>query len=384
MSSAAASPCAGSIALRQQRRCAVLPLPPAVVVAAALLALELLALAVPTAASAGFRCSPGSRPVLFNFGDSNSDTGGMAAARGWHLTRPEGRAYFPRPTGRFCDGRLTVDFLCESTPIPPPCESLNISYLSPFLKALGSNYSNGANFASAGAATMPRDVPFALHIQVQEFLYFRDRSLELIDQGLLNSDHSLSLGSIRINGTKMRNICLSGPIDAQGFQNALYMIDIGQNDVNALLSNLPYDQVVAKFPPILAEIKDAVQTYNRAAVAFNAALGSLCDQLSAQMKDATIVYTDLFPIKYDLVANHTKYGFDKPLMTCCGYGGPPYNYDFNKGCQTKDVTACDDGSKFVSWDGVHLTEAANAVVAKAILSSQYSKPSLKFDQFCRG
>jgi hypothetical protein len=37
------------------------------------------------------------------------------------------------------------------------------------------------------------------------------------------------------------------------------MIDIGQNDVNALLSNLPYDQVVAKFPPILAEIKDAVQ-----------------------------------------------------------------------------------------------------------------------------
>jgi hypothetical protein len=37
------------------------------------------------------------------------------------------------------------------------------------------------------------------------------------------------------------------------------MIDIGQNDVNALLSNLPYDQVIAKFPPILAEIKDAVQ-----------------------------------------------------------------------------------------------------------------------------
>ncbi|CAO2192528.1 unnamed protein product [Urochloa humidicola] len=382
---------AGGAALRQRRRGTVLP----PVVAAALLALELLALALPAAAAAGssgFRCRPGSRPVLFNFGDSNSDTGGMAAARGWHLTRPEGRAFFPRPTGRFCDGRLTIDFLCES---------LNISYLSPFLKALGSNYSNGANFASAGAATAPRDVPFALHIQVQEFLYFRDRSLELIDQGL------------------------SGPIDAQGFKNALYMIDIGQNDVNALLSNLPYDQVIAKFPPILAEIEDAVQTlysngsrnfwihgtgalgclpqklsiprkndsdldqygclktYNRAAVAFNTALASLCDQLSAQMDDATIVYTDLFPIKYDLIANHTKYGFDKPLMTCCGYGGPPYNYDFNKGCQSKGVTACADGSKFVSWDGVHFTEAANAIVAKAILSSQYSKPSLKLDQFCR-
>lgn len=51
-----------------------------------------------------------------------------------------------------------------------------------------------------------------------------------------------------------------------------------------------------------------LKTYNRAAVAFNAALGSLCDELSAQMKDATLVYTDLFPIKYGLVANHTKYG----------------------------------------------------------------------------
>ena len=85
-----------------------------------------------------------------------------------------------------------------------PGESLNISYLSPFLKALGSNYTSGANFASAGAATQPRDVPFALHIQVQEFLYFRDRSLELIDQGLLNSDQSLSLESISTNLAKMR------------------------------------------------------------------------------------------------------------------------------------------------------------------------------------
>jgi len=85
-----------------------------------LMALELLVLAMPAAAGSGFRCRPGSRPVLFNFGDSNSDTGGMAAARGWHLTRPEGRAFFPRPTGRFCDGRLTIDFLCESTSTPPP------------------------------------------------------------------------------------------------------------------------------------------------------------------------------------------------------------------------------------------------------------------------
>ena len=63
-------------------------------------------------------------------------------------------------------------------------ESLNISYLSPYLKAVGSNYSNGVNFAIGGAMTLPRDVLFSLHVQVQEFLFFKTRSLELINQGL--------------------------------------------------------------------------------------------------------------------------------------------------------------------------------------------------------
>ena len=98
------------------RACFSLPAAAApLLLALALAAAAVSALALPAAAAAaaasGFSCRAGSRPVLFNFGDSNSDTGGMAAAKGWRLTRPEGRAFFPRPTGRFCDGRLIVDFI---------------------------------------------------------------------------------------------------------------------------------------------------------------------------------------------------------------------------------------------------------------------------------
>ncbi|VAH13212.1 hypothetical protein VPH35_006470 [Triticum aestivum] len=57
-----------------------------------------------------------------------------------------------------------------------PGESLNISYLSPYLKALGSNYSNGVNFAISGSTTLPRDALFVLHGQVQEFFFFKARS----------------------------------------------------------------------------------------------------------------------------------------------------------------------------------------------------------------
>jgi hypothetical protein len=58
-----------------------------------------------------------------------------------------------------------------------------MSYLSPYLEALGSDFSNGANFAMSGSTTMPRDRPFALHVQVQQFLHFKQRSLDLITHG---------------------------------------------------------------------------------------------------------------------------------------------------------------------------------------------------------
>lgn len=48
--------------------------------------------------------------AIFNFGDSNSDTGGFYAAFPAQ-TRPFGMTYFNRPSGRASDGRLVIDFL---------------------------------------------------------------------------------------------------------------------------------------------------------------------------------------------------------------------------------------------------------------------------------
>ncbi|GKV08934.1 hypothetical protein SLEP1_g20504 [Rubroshorea leprosula] len=50
-------------------------------------------------------------PTVFNFGDSNSDTGELVAGLGVRLDPPYGQTYFEIPSGRFCDGRLIVDFL---------------------------------------------------------------------------------------------------------------------------------------------------------------------------------------------------------------------------------------------------------------------------------
>lgn len=336
-------------------------------------------------------CSGGGA-AIFNFGDSNSDTGGLSAGLGYIFPLPHGRLFFNRSNGRVCDGRLTLDFLCKS---------LKMSFLSPYLESLGPDFRNGANFAVIGSATQPRNQAFSLFIQVLQFFRFRLRSLELNAQGAKKF------------------------LNEEAFKKALYMIDIGQNDLSgAFGSNANYDQAIAKIPSIIAEIKNAIEllydtgsrnfwihgtgplgclperlsltsknnssldaygclsSLNNGAKEFNSQLNCLCDELRSEFKDATIVYTDIYSIKYDLIANSAKYGFQSPVMACCGHGGPPYNFDANIGCGNPACRVCGENTKYISWDGVHYTEAANAIVASKVLSTEYSNPKLKFDFFC--
>ncbi|XP_074294646.1 GDSL esterase/lipase LIP-4-like [Silene latifolia] len=335
-----------------------------------------------------------SKCVLFNFGDSNSDTGALMAGLGLYLGPPSGQQFFHKTTGRFCNGRLYIDFICQS---------LKIDLLSPYLESSGSDYRHGVNFAVAGAYTeVTLWVPFSISVQAGQFGHFQNRTRELRPRG---------------KGSR---------ISEKEFKNAVYSIDIGQNDINlALVSNSSYQQVVDKIPAIINRIEIGIKAlygvgarkfwmynmgpigclpqklalqkkvdseldelgclalYNNATKAFNKGLTGLSDKLGSELQNATVVLTDMYAIKYDLFANPGKYGFETPLMACCGTGGPPYNYVDKKTCGEPTASACSDPSHSVSWDGVHYTEAANAVIASSILSGNYSTPSIKLKSFCK-
>ncbi|XP_020212523.1 GDSL esterase/lipase At1g09390 [Cajanus cajan] len=330
-------------------------------------------------------------PLVFVFGDSNSDTGGLASGLGFPINLPNGRTFFRRSTGRLSDGRLVIDLLCQS---------LNASLLVPYMDALsGSSFTNGANFAVVGSSTLPKYVPFSLNIQLMQFQHFKARSLELVTAGA-------------------RNL-----INDEGFRSALYLIDIGQNDLaDSFAKNQSYAQVTRKIPAFITEIETAVRSlynqgarkfwvhntgplgclpkilalakkkdldslgclssYNSAARLFNEALLHSSQKLRTELKDATLVYVDIYAIKHDLITNAVKYGFSNPLMVCCGYGGPPYNFDVRVTCGQPGYQVCNEGSRYVSWDGIHHTEAANTLIASRILSMAYSTPRTPFDFFC--
>uniref|UniRef100_A0A7N0T540 Uncharacterized protein n=2 Tax=Kalanchoe fedtschenkoi TaxID=63787 RepID=A0A7N0T540_KALFE len=338
-------------------------------------------------------------PAVFNFGDSNSDTGDLVAGIGAQLHPPNGQTYFKTPAGRFCDGRLIIDFLTDAMDLP---------FLNAYLESLGAPvFHKGCNFAAAGSTIRPATAtsvsPFSFVIQVEQFVRFQSRVLELLAKGRKYSKYLPS---------------------ASSFTDALYTFDIGQNDLAGAFYSKTFDQIVAGIPSTLEEFETGlkilyeqgarkywihntgplgclpqniaffgtdpskldelgcVSGHNQAAKLFNLQLHGLTKKFQAQKPDATVTYVDIYAIKSNLIANYSKNGFEQPIMACCGYGGPPLNYNSQISCgETKvlngtsvTVQACDDSSEYVNWDGIHYTEAANQYVASQILTGKYSDP----------
>jgi kinesin family protein 5 len=74
--------------------------------------LALISIFLPLAQSVHFKF-----PAVFNFGDSNSDTGNLVGAGIESIRPPYGEIHFQIPSGRYCDGRLIIDFLSKSPTI---------------------------------------------------------------------------------------------------------------------------------------------------------------------------------------------------------------------------------------------------------------------------
>ncbi|KAH6763265.1 GDSL-like Lipase/Acylhydrolase superfamily protein [Perilla frutescens var. hirtella] len=348
-------------------------------------------------------------PAIFNFGDSNSDTGGFSAAF-VPTPPPNGETFFHAPAGRYSDGRLIIDFIAESLGLP---------YLSAFLDSVGSNFSHGANFATYASTIRPQNLsfskggysPISLDVQHVEYSGFLARSQIARKQG-----------------------CFQSLLPEKDyFSRALYTFDIGQNDLTAGLDlSLTTEEVKAQVPDMLGQFSNIIKLlysqggrsflihntgpvgclpyvmdrflvtaaqidkhgcsspYNEVSQYFNLELKEMVLQLRRELPLAAITYVDVYSVKYSLISQAKKLGFENPFLACCGHGGK-YNYNrFIKcgsrkvlnGTETVLADSCKDPSVRISWDGTHFTEAANRWIFDQIVDGSYSDPPLPLKFAC--
>uniref|UniRef100_A0A7N0VL08 GDSL esterase/lipase n=1 Tax=Kalanchoe fedtschenkoi TaxID=63787 RepID=A0A7N0VL08_KALFE len=318
--------------------------------------------------------------AIFNFGDSNSDTGGYSAAFN-RLPPPNGRTFFHRPSGRSSDGRLIIDFIAERLKMP---------YLSAYLDSFMPNFRRGANFAECGATIQP------------------------LDGQMFQSGNILAMESH-----------LPSPDD---FTKALYTIDSGQNDLSAAVSSMTVGKAKASISNIINHFSsnieelyklgartfwihntgplgclpyyfvdyppnpgalDAVgciQSHNELAQAFNSQLKDRIILLRSQLRDAVLTYVDIYTAKYTLIKTACTHGFVDPLGFCCKYhdGDPRGCWKMRRVNGTEiNPSSCSDPSKYISWDSVHNTEAANKWISDHILNGSLNDPQVPISQACR-
>ncbi|KAL4019573.1 hypothetical protein IC575_018325 [Cucumis melo] len=339
---------------------------------------------------------------IFNFGDSLSDTGNLYYTCSFPNPPnvcffPYGETFFHRPTGRFSDGRLVLDFLAMSLGLPPvqPYQGVEKGITA-------EDFQKGLNFAVGGATAL-------------DLSFFEQR-------GIPNLPPTVdSLGNqFNSFNQSYSSICTSSPPKCKDiFKSSLFIMgEIGGNDYNYLFfdgRNIEELEslvllVVNKIASVILELIElGVETLM---VPSNLPIGCLpvylefykttsnesqfdpqngClkwlnqfseyhnQQLQEQLKRIRVlhphvhlIYVDYFNAAMRIYNAPKDFGLVEPLQVCCVDKNG--SYYFPPPCGGAGTIVCDDPSKYASWDGLHLTEAAYELMATSIINGEFTFP----------
>ncbi|KAL1205164.1 GDSL esterase/lipase [Cardamine amara subsp. amara] len=326
-------------------------------------------------------------PCYFIFGDSLVDNGNnnglVSFARANYF--PYG-IDFGGPTGRFSNGKTTVDEIAELL-------GFN-NYIPAYNAASGQQILSGVNYASAAAGIreetgrqLGQRISFSGQVrnyqntvsQVVQLLGDETRAADYLKRCI----YSVGMGSNDyLNNYFMPNFYSS----SRQFTPEQYANDLitrYSTQLNAL-----YNYGARKFaligigavgcsPNALARSSDGTTCNNQINSAnqiFNSKLRSLVDQLNNNHPDAKFIYINAYDIFQDMIKNPSRFGFTVTNAGCCGIGR-------NAGQITclPGQRPCRNRNAYVFWDAFHPTEAANVIIAKRSFNAQSPSDAYPMD-----
>ncbi|KAK3007493.1 hypothetical protein RJ639_014615 [Escallonia herrerae] len=328
-------------------------------------------------------------PCFFIFGDSLVDNGNnnniASLARANY--RPYGIDFPNGPTGRFSNGKTTVDVIAELLGFD--------DYIPPYATASGEDIMKGVNYASAAAGIRDETgrqlgarISFGGQIsnykntvsQVVNILGDEDSAANYLSKCI----YSLGMGS---------NDYLNNYFMPQNYptsrqytpaQYADVLIQQYSRQIRTLynygarkLVLIGVGQIGCSPNSLAQNSQDGstcVQRINEANQMFNTRLRSLVDDLNNNLPDAKAIFINAYGIFQDIISNPSSFGFSVTNAGCCGVGR-------NNGQITclPFQTPCQDRDAYLFWDAFHPSEAANIIVGRRSYSAESSSDSYPVD-----
>ncbi|CAH9055589.1 unnamed protein product [Cuscuta europaea] len=328
-------------------------------------------------------------PCYFIFGDSlvdngnNNDIGSLAKAN----YMPYGIDFPGGPSGRFSNGKTTVDVVAELLGFD--------DYIPPYASARGENILKGVNYASAAAGIRDETgqqlgdrTSFSGQVrnykstveQVVQILGDEDSAANYLSQCI----YSIGVGSNDYLNNYFMPIYYSSSRQYTPDQYADLLIQQYTQQLQTL-----YDYGARKFvligvgaigcsPNALAQNspdgQTCVERINVANRIFNQKLRALVDSFNSNTPEAKFIYINAYGIFEDLIENPSTYGFRVTNAGCCGVGR-------NNGQITclPLQNPCLNRNEYIFWDAFHPGEAANIVIGRRSYSAQNPSDAHPYD-----
>ncbi|XP_010688929.2 GDSL esterase/lipase At2g42990 [Beta vulgaris subsp. vulgaris] len=321
----------------------------------------------------------GKVPAVIVFGDSSVDTGNNNGIETLLKSNfePYGRNFEGgRPTGRFSNGRVPVDFFSEYYGLKKTVPA----YLDPNYGM--EDFVTGVNFASAGTGYDNTTSAVLNVIPVwQEIEYYKEYIEKLhayvgevkANEIITEAVYLVSMGT----NDFLENYYLLPTTQAcytiQEFED--HLVGLARKFVEEIYSLGARKISLAGVPPMgclplertinLMAIHECNEEYNNVALEFNAKVKGLVNQLNMQLPGIKVFLSNPYNVLRQMIRKPSIYGMEVTYKACCGTGLLEMSYL----CSLDNSLTCSDADKYVFWDSFHPTEKTNRIMAEHLFKT---------------